>query len=94
MMLHGRFEKTASPKQTSPWPWQNAILMEALSPTTPILLVVKKCPQVTKSSVGCEVKSWNMADEDTLFLRWAGDDERRHAVEKHHNGPGQTARDW
>ena len=56
MMLHGRFEKTASPKQTSPWPWQNAILMEALSPTTPILLVMKKCPQVTKVECGMRGK--------------------------------------
>ena len=34
-------------------------------------MVLKKCPRVTRSSLGCEVQSGNMADAETTFLRLA-----------------------
>ena len=69
---------------------ERAILTEGRSPTSPISMVSKKCPRVARSSLGCEVQSGNMADEETTFLRLGvpGNDEWWKSAGQHQGGAG------
>ena len=50
---------------------ERRILDGEKAPVSPLMQVSKKCPRVTRSSLGCEIQSASMADEETLFLRLA-----------------------
>ena len=65
---------------------ERAILEGARSPTSPTLMVSKKCHRVTRSSLGCEVQSGNVANEETIFLRLAHQEVMEGSVEKHQGG--------
>ena len=70
-----------------------------LDGSTPPILVSKKCPRVTRSSLGCEVQSGNVADEDSAFLRLASPEMMKWwiSAETHQGGFGGYFRlptDW
>ena len=50
---------------------ERSILKWTRSPTSLMLVVSKKCPRVTRSSLGRKVQSENMTDEETTSLRLA-----------------------
>ena len=50
---------------------EREILEGEASAVSPIIQATRKCPRVTRSSLGCEIQSANMAAEELEFLRLA-----------------------